>query len=88
MKKSVLLILFFPLFGLSETEFQGLEWLEKYRDAKGCIALGRLINSEVKVKECPKEFSPQIRPKMIGTLRNPDTKNALCCYDWKTLGNR
>ena len=88
MKNSVLLFLFFPLLSWPETEFQGLEWMEKYIDANGCLPVERLNGSEAKVKSCPKEFSPQIRPKMIGTLRNQDAKNGLCCYDWKTLGNR
>lgn len=88
MKKATLLIIFFPLWSWAETEFQGIEWLKKYRDANGCIPISRLTESALKVKICPKEFSPQIRPKVIGTIRSHDEKNGLCCYDWKTFGNR
>lgn len=88
MKNALFLILFFPLLGWPKAEFQGLEWMQKYRDANGCLPVKRLVGSESKVKVCPKEFSPQIRPKTIGTLRNHDEKEGLCCYDWKTFGNR
>lgn len=88
MKKSVLLLLFFPLFSSAETEFQGIKWMEKYRDPNGCLPVERLSESEEKFKGCPREFSPQIRPKTIGTLRSQDEKKGLCCYDWKTFGNR
>lgn len=88
MKSAAVLFLFFPVLSWSEQEFQGIEWMEKYLDANGCIAIERLIESKTKVKNCPKEFSPQIRPMIVGALRLQDQKKKLCCYTWKTLGNR
>ena len=89
MKKAVILLFLIPMWSLAETEFQGIEWLEKYRDANGCIPIKKLIEPKTVLKECPKEFSPQIRPMMIGTLKlKQNGKSELCCYDWKTYGNR
>jgi hypothetical protein len=93
------IIIFTLLLVVSSTlsakeEFKGLEWLVKYKDADGCIPISQLVEKTNKEQECPKEFSPQIRPMTIGTFNKTKTeakrkaKKEVCCFDWKTLGNR
>ncbi len=89
---SVFIILLTSATVNASNEFRGLEWLEKYRDAEGCISLKRLV--EKQELKCPEQFSPQIRPYTLGKLNKEktDTKQKVgkevCCYIWNTFGNR
>lgn len=85
--------LFLPSLTFAASEFKGVDWLKKNRDQDGCIPLVRLSDEE-KLDACPREFSPQIRPQIVGTLdrKKTDAKSKdgdrLCCFSWQVHGNR
>ncbi|MGZ3726849.1 MAG: hypothetical protein ACXWQQ_13675 [Pseudobdellovibrio sp.] len=70
---------------LKKEEAKDLAWLDKNRDAQGCVALSKLTED----KNCPEKIELQIRPLTVGFLKTEkkSPKN-ICCYDWKTFGNR
>jgi hypothetical protein len=76
------------------SSFKGTEWFSKNLDSQGCLPLKELGEKSDTPEECPEEFSPQIRPMTVGTLDRAKTeakgkkRGGLCCYSWKTYGNR
>lgn len=63
-----------------------LSWLEKNRDPQGCIRLEK-VAEPAQPKTCPEKIELQIRPLTLGQLRK-NSPAQICCYNWKTYGNR
>lgn len=69
------------------------DWISENRDQEGCVKLSAF--NLKKGEACPQKFNvPDVRPMVQGTLNKAKTQQRaraegeLCCYDWKTLGNR